>query len=617
MKRISLFLGFLLLALVGRSQHFEVPDQMEFAGIVLKIRNDAKGEIQKDVDALTQNQSFYLKKLALAEEYFPIIEKIFKEEGLPQDFKYLAIQESAFIPDAVSSSNAVGFWQFKKETAEEMGMRVDNKVDERMHIIASTRGAARYIQKNNYFFNNWLNALQAYQMGAGGAMDVLGDKYSGAKKMDIDKDTYWYVKRFLAHKIAFGSGIGKYQTDNYTLVEYNRGQNKTLKEIAKEANVEESLLESYNKWLKTKKIPEDENNAVIIPLKRLNNLSMIASGPKAPVPDFDKVQQRSYPRVNKVENMAYPFLVTINSLQGILAGKGETVQSITEKGNIEVDKFLRYNDLGPNAKIIEDQVYYLEKKRSRSKIYFHTVSQGENLWLISQKYGIKADNIARYNHLDKNAPLSTGLVLWLHKKRPKDTPPEIREIPVTERTVVETRPVNENQLENAASLKASDSLIIESDLENSPVAVIEDSVEVNGGKESDQIPEDPQPETITANPAQPEEILEAKEIHVVEQGETLFSISRKYGVSVQDLMNWNSLSPDSVLKMDQKLEILTKKEQNSDEQDKYYTKHIVAQGDTLYRISKEYNVSLDELLMWNNKLSSELKVGEIILIKKK
>ena len=63
-----------------------------------------------------------------------MIERILKEEEMPDDLKYLALQESALIPDAVSSSNAVGFWQFKKETAEDYGLTVNDKIDERKNM---------------------------------------------------------------------------------------------------------------------------------------------------------------------------------------------------------------------------------------------------------------------------------------------------------------------------------------------------------------------------------------------------------------------------------------------------------------------------------------------------
>ena len=127
----------------------QVPHKMQFAGITLTIRDDARREIQKDVDALTKQPRYFGIKVERAKTYFPIIEKIFAEERLPDDFKFLALQESSLISDAVSVTNAVGFWQFKDFTAVEMGLRMDKDVDERMNLISATRSAAKYIKQNN------------------------------------------------------------------------------------------------------------------------------------------------------------------------------------------------------------------------------------------------------------------------------------------------------------------------------------------------------------------------------------------------------------------------------------------------------------------------------------
>jgi membrane-bound lytic murein transglycosylase D len=79
--------------------------------------------------------------------YFPIIERIFAEERVPDAIKYLAIQESSLIPDAVSSANAVGYWQFKDFTAREVGLRVDRQVDERKNIVSASQfGSAPWIE---------------------------------------------------------------------------------------------------------------------------------------------------------------------------------------------------------------------------------------------------------------------------------------------------------------------------------------------------------------------------------------------------------------------------------------------------------------------------------------
>jgi membrane-bound lytic murein transglycosylase D len=204
---------------------------MQFAGMTLTIRDDARREIQTDVDALTRSPKYFNIKAERARTYFPIIEDVFNQERLPVDFKFLALQESALVPDAVSSSNAVGFWQFKDFTAVEMGIRVDGEVDERMNIASASRAAARYIKQCNHYFNNWVYALQSYQMGAGGVMRAVGDKDLGTRHMEITSDTYWYVKKFLAHKVAFENVQGD-PALKVTLVRNAGG--KTMAQLSRE-----------------------------------------------------------------------------------------------------------------------------------------------------------------------------------------------------------------------------------------------------------------------------------------------------------------------------------------------------------------------------------------------
>ena len=120
------------------------------------------------------------------------------------------------------------------------------------------------LKKNNFYFNNWIFALQAYQMGAGGAMKSLPKNLSGAKHMEITSATYWYVKKYLAHKVAFEDvveGAGQVKA-----IPYENHSSKLLTDIAKEVSVSEEELKSYNKWAKTGRIPDDRTYTVIIPV---------------------------------------------------------------------------------------------------------------------------------------------------------------------------------------------------------------------------------------------------------------------------------------------------------------------------------------------------------------
>ena len=249
LTRLSLIIISGLFVLFGAYCQPQVPKIVEFADMKLELTDAARKNIQKDVDALHSSPTHLQKRLDVINLYFPIIERIFKEEGVPDDIKYLVIQESGLVADAVSTSNAVGFWQFKDFTAREVGLRVDNQVDERKNIVSATRGAAKYLKRNNFQFDNWAYAISAYQAGLGGVRRYVDKKYYGAKKMPITPDTHWYLLKFIAHKVAFEGMTGDRHSEGLELVEYTKGGGKDLERIARDAKIDPELLRYYNKWI--------------------------------------------------------------------------------------------------------------------------------------------------------------------------------------------------------------------------------------------------------------------------------------------------------------------------------------------------------------------------------
>ncbi len=382
-----------LFCLTGASVYAQtpkVPAKLDFAGIQLKLSEGARKEIQEEVNKLHKSQKHFMIKANRAASYFPIIEQIFEEEGLPDDFKYLAIQESGLISDAVSSSNAVGFWQFKKATALEVGLRVDAKIDERVNIASASKGAAKYLQQNNLFFNNWVHALQAYQMGAGGAKRSLKKIESGAKTMHITKDTYWYVLTFLSHKIAFEQAVTLARNNAPTLYIYTKGKNKSLKEIAKQTSSPLDTLKKYNKWLKTKIIPSDKEYAVIIPNFSNEPISPVIAN--SPLHNKEEEQKTG---ISIPHTMPAIKRFTINGLPAIMSNTEITIDEFVEKSSISPTDFSNYNDILPHYHILPNQVYYLKRKMAKGKVYYHTVDHNETLWSVSQRVGVRLDKIKK------------------------------------------------------------------------------------------------------------------------------------------------------------------------------------------------------------------------------
>ncbi len=140
----------------------------------------------------------YIKRYPL---YIPYIEKVLKESGIPQDFKYLPIAESALRNDVVSHAGAAGIWQFIPETAKRYGLRVDEFVDERYNFEKSTSAASKYLSDLHAIFWNWTLVAAAYNRWENWLKRELDEQ--GVKSyydLYLNEETSRYIFRILAIK---------------------------------------------------------------------------------------------------------------------------------------------------------------------------------------------------------------------------------------------------------------------------------------------------------------------------------------------------------------------------------------------------------------------------------
>ncbi len=500
-----------------RAQTPQVPDVIHFADMTLQLNNQARREIQLDVDALYRNPSYFQIKLDRVNLYMPTIERVLREQGVPQDFKYLVIQESSLIPDAVSTSNAVGFWQFKKGTAEEVYLRVDNQIDERKNIVSSTRGAALYLKKHQNHLDNWACALVSYQMGLGGARRYFGDKYKGKRTLVIDRNTHWYLKKFLAHKVAFEGQLGQTVSNGGYLHEYRVTGPTSLAALSKDLGVTEGHLREMNKWTPSGRIPGDKQYIVTYVQKGIApQRPVLASNDQAnlnnqPLPSRPSEQ---FPRITGNRSLEdQPGQIEVNGIKGVLAKNTTSVEAFAEKTGINERRIKRVNDLKKSDKIIAGNYYYTRRKKGKAQIEEHVVRAGETLWKISQTYGIRLNSLKAKNRIYNDADLQPGMVLKLrdYRKRNEDIKIVAPPAALTART---QQPVP------TASGKAP----------TAPTAS----------------PSPPTSSAPTTSPAQSQSIS-----HSVKPGETLYAISRLYQVTVEDLQRWNNLNTDSILSIGQ------------------------------------------------------------------
>ncbi|HEY9047971.1 MAG TPA: LysM peptidoglycan-binding domain-containing protein [Ohtaekwangia sp.] len=618
----SIFALFFAVQFTVAAQTPQVPHKMQFADMTLTIRDDARREIQKDVDALTASPKHHNIKVERAKTYFPIIEKIFAEENVPDDFKYLVLQESALIADAISVSKAVGFWQFKDFTAMEMGLRVDKEIDERMNIVSSSRAAARYIKKNNVYFNNWLYALQAYQMGAGAVLRSEKDSKSGEKNIEITSKTYWYVKKYLAHKVAFEETIkGQGQVQ---VVSYQNQNKKTLADLAKEVSVDEADLVIYNKWVKSGTIPDDRIYAVMIPVKgNIADLKLPENAVLAKAGDASAKKSGE----SKLASSGKDVRKKINGITALEAVAGETPTQLAARAGVELSAFLKWNDISVSDQVKGGHFYLLGKKRARAATAYHTVMVGDNLWSISQQYGVQIKKLKRYNRVDSDEELKPGMTVWLSSRKPKNSAPE-KTVTPTEVIQVDNAQTFAWSVDPAETQAATQPALIVTKpapvVVEPPVAQPEPVIPVKMPEAVDS--SKTLQAKVTVPPPADTVIQQIKEVvvqqrpttHTVQQGETLYAIARQYDMGVMDLVNANNLNlqenirPGQVLKLSE-----TQPIENSVVTSDKVTEieHQVKATDTLYSIARQYGVTIKELMEWNNKKDFTLAVGEKLKVK--
>lgn len=177
------------------------PQRLDFAGEPVPLqRPDIQEMMDREILYNYYNQYSTLYILRLSHRYFPRIQAILKEEGVPDDFKYLCVAESA-LRNQISSAGAVGYWQFLEATGKERGLVINKDVDERYHIEKATRAACAYLKDAYARFGSWTAAAASYNCGMGGYSRF--SRFQGTENyydLLLPEETMRYIFRILTFK---------------------------------------------------------------------------------------------------------------------------------------------------------------------------------------------------------------------------------------------------------------------------------------------------------------------------------------------------------------------------------------------------------------------------------
>ena len=237
-----------------------VPDKITFAGQAIDLlRYDHRERMDRELMSFTYMHSTTMLMVKRANRYFPVIEPILKANGLPDDFKYLAVIESNLNPLAKSPAGAAGLWQFMPATGREFGLEVNSNIDERYHIEKETKAACKYLKDAYQKYGNWLCVAAAYNAGQGRISTQLQKQMvDQAVDLWLVEETSRYMFRLLAVKEIFKNpqryGFLLKKEHLYPPIPYKEitftPPSANLSDFAKQQRITYAQLRDANPWLR-------------------------------------------------------------------------------------------------------------------------------------------------------------------------------------------------------------------------------------------------------------------------------------------------------------------------------------------------------------------------------
>jgi len=442
----------------------------------------------------------FARWLARSGKYRDIMEAELKEAGLPTDLMYLSMIESGYYELAYSRSKAVGLWQFMKATGRQYHLRVDKYVDERRDPVKSTKAAVAYLSDLYKEFGNWHLAVAAYNGGPGKVRSGLrrhkvDNFWDLASKKHLRLETKRYVPKLIA-ALVIAKDPEQYGFSNIQYqqpLQYDTikvGPNMTIGAIALISDSSEKEIKALNHELKRGKSPS-------------NRASYAAKIPTGTI----SIAQKNMSRIHSIATTGYK----THKIR-----KGDTIGKICKRYDVNKTTLLKVNNLrssklksGHNLRIPYSTITYrlLPEGSSdamaayKDSLILHRIKKGETISKISYKYKVPAEMIVAWNGLKNAHSIREGqqLALYIDRGTPTNT----------------TR---------KKSLKTNNT-------SNSNIVVLR---------------------PYKKNRHTPNEII--YQYYNVKNGDSLWSISRKFSASTRDIKKWNNLKsnlihPGSKLKL--------------------------------------------------------------------
>ena len=409
--------------------------------------------------------------LGLQDFYFPMIEDIFGQYGLPSELKYMAVIESALNPNAVSKMGATGLWQFMYSTGRMYGLTMNSVVDERRDPVKSTHAAARYLRDLYQIYNDWILVIAAYNCGPGNVNKAIAR--SGHKKdywdiyYRLPRETRGYIPQYVAalyamtypteHNISPLAIALPLSVDTIMVT-----RDIHLSQISEVMGVAYSELRALNPQYRTGLIPgRTKPSSLTLPMDHIGEFIYL----------HDTIQAYKanvyLATVNKTTNPASSSF-TAPDIKGksklvYTVKSGDNLGFISEWYRVPLSELKYWNNLRNNTIVVGQKITvyvdpgkvdqyskvntmaFAEKQKTVGKsvgvstsstvsvsspspsppsssgasgeFEYYTVRNGDNVWDIARKFSdVSVDDILALNNLSSSGKIQVGQKLKIRKK---------------------------------------------------------------------------------------------------------------------------------------------------------------------------------------------------------